>query len=58
MKPTKYVATIHFSTDGKTDVENLMEQAADRMEQVFSVDVTDTNVEEIDDDDQTTTPNA
>lgn len=56
---TNYVATIHFSTDGKTDVENLMELAADRMCQTFSVDVTDTHVEELEDnDDQTTTSNA
>lgn len=48
MNKTKYVATIYFETDGKTDVENLMELAADRMCQVFSVDVTDTFVEEVD----------
>lgn len=47
MEKVKYVATIHFETDGKTDVANLIDVAADRMEQIYSVEVTDTHYEEL-----------
>jgi hypothetical protein len=46
---TQHVATIYFETDGKTDVDNVVAMAAERMEQIFSVRISDTHVEDVED---------